>query len=196
MLQKVIFVSVSPPLTLMAYVPMGLLLLPTKTPQQTSSSMCLARIPPILLSSGHHPTYSLRKPSSTRRRMPLTWGLVNGNNATVLSLGVTIFGSFCPNLRSLFNRFTQTIYDNEKDSFCRSLSSIRKYYTNLWSVTCLSISATALTKARNISSKSYNAYDAQCNYMQDAIYTPSNSTLSLSPNIVSLVSLLDSWFIS
>jgi hypothetical protein len=39
-------------------------------------------------------------------------GLVNGNNATVLSLGFTIFGSFCPNLRSLFNRFTQTIYDN------------------------------------------------------------------------------------
>jgi hypothetical protein len=96
-------------------------------------------------------------------------GLVNGNNATVLSLGFTIFGSFCPNLRSLFNRFTQTIYDNEKDSFCRSLSSIRKYYTNLWSVTCLSMSATALTKARSISSKSYNAYDAQCNYMQDVL---------------------------
>jgi hypothetical protein len=30
-----------------------------------------------------------------------------------LSLGFTIFGSFCPNLRSLFNRFTQTIYNNE-----------------------------------------------------------------------------------
>jgi hypothetical protein len=51
----------------------------------------------------------------------------------------------------------------------RSLSSIRKYYTNLWSVICLSMSATALTKARSISSKPYNAYDAQCNYMQHAL---------------------------
>jgi hypothetical protein len=74
MLQKVIFVSVSPPLAQMAYVPMGLLLLslsPTKTPQKTSSSMCLAQIPPIFLLSGHHPTFSLRKPLRpvTRRRM-------------------------------------------------------------------------------------------------------------------------------
>jgi hypothetical protein len=150
MLQKVIFVSVSPPLAQMAYVPMGLLLSPTKTPQKTSSSMCLAQIPPIFLLSGHEAGY--KKKDATYR------GLINGNNATVLSLGFTIFGSFCPNLRSLFNRFTQTIYDNEKDSFCRSLSSIRKNYTNLWSVTCLSMSATALTKARNISSNSYNAY--------------------------------------
>jgi hypothetical protein len=77
-------------------------------------------------------------------------GLVNGNNATVLSLDFIIFGSFRPDLRSLFNRFTQTIYDNENDAYCRSLSSIRKYYTNLWSITYLSMSAIALTKARNI----------------------------------------------
>jgi hypothetical protein len=34
--------------------------------------MCLARIPPIFLSSGLHPTFSLRQPSRpvTRRRMP------------------------------------------------------------------------------------------------------------------------------
>jgi hypothetical protein len=64
----------SSPIAQMAYVPMGLLLSPTKTPQKTSSSMCLARIPPIFLSSGLHPTYSLRKPSrpATRRRMPHT----------------------------------------------------------------------------------------------------------------------------
>jgi hypothetical protein len=65
-------VSVSPPLAQMAYVPMRLLLSPTKTSQKTSSSMCLAQIPPIFLLSGHHPTYSLRKPSSPVTRMPHT----------------------------------------------------------------------------------------------------------------------------
>jgi hypothetical protein len=69
-------------------------------------------------------------------------GFVNSNNATVLSLSFTIFVSFCLNLLYLFDRFTQTIYDYEKDSYCRSLSSIiRKYYTNLGSVTvCLCLS--------------------------------------------------------
>jgi hypothetical protein len=66
-------VSVSPPLAQMAYVLMGLLLSPTKTPQKTSPSMCLARTPPIFLSEGLHPTFSLRKPSRpVTRRMPLT----------------------------------------------------------------------------------------------------------------------------
>jgi hypothetical protein len=52
----------------------GFIALADEDPSKTSSSMCLARIPPIFLSSGLHPTFSLRKPSRsvTRRRMPLT----------------------------------------------------------------------------------------------------------------------------
>jgi hypothetical protein len=38
-----------------------------------------------------------------------------------LSLGFIIFGSFCPNLCSMFNRFQ----DNENEPYCRSLSSIK-----------------------------------------------------------------------
>lgn len=32
------------------------------------------------------------------------------------SRGYLLFGSLCPNLRSLFNRFTQTIFVNKKNN--------------------------------------------------------------------------------
>jgi hypothetical protein len=66
------------------------------------------------------------------------------------------------------DRFTQTIFEREEDSFCRSLASIRKYYLNLWSTMCMSMSAVCVTKARMVSSGSYSYHDVNCNYMQDA----------------------------
>jgi hypothetical protein len=124
-------------------------------------------------------------------------GLVNGSNATVLSLDFIIFGSFRPNLRSLFNRFTQTIYDNKNDAYCRSLSSIRKYYTNLWSITYLSMSATALTKARNILLSLTMLMMPNATIFKMLYKQTHTSTLHFaSPYNVSLVFLLVTWFFS
>jgi hypothetical protein len=93
---------------------------------------------------------------------------INPNCATFIPLGFTVFGSFSKELRTLFERFTKIIFEREQDSFCRSLASIRKYYLNLWSTMCLSMSAASVTKARIVSSKSYSYHDVNCNYMQDA----------------------------
>jgi hypothetical protein len=73
--------------------------------------------------------------------------------ATFLTLGFTVFGSFSKEPRSVFDRFTQTIFEREQDSFCRSLASIRKYYLNLWSTMWMSMSAACVTKARIVSSR-------------------------------------------
>jgi hypothetical protein len=62
---------------------------------------------------------------------------INPLCATFLTLGFTVFGSFSKELRSVLDRFTQTIFEREQDSFCRSLASIRKYYLNLWSTMCI-----------------------------------------------------------
>ena len=60
MLPKATFVLENPLLWKMAYVLMGLLLSLTKTPQKTLSSMCLALIPQIFLSSKPHQTFFSR----------------------------------------------------------------------------------------------------------------------------------------
>jgi hypothetical protein len=66
---------------------------------------------------------------------------INPSCATFLPLGFILFGSFSKELRTLFDRFTTIIFEREQDSFCRSLSSIRKYYLNSWSTMCMSMSA-------------------------------------------------------
>jgi hypothetical protein len=93
---------------------------------------------------------------------------INPNCATFLPLGFSIFGSFSKELRALFDRFTTIIFEQEQDSFCRSLSSIRKYYLNSWSIMCMSMSAACVTNARLVNSRSYSDHDVNCNYMQDA----------------------------
>jgi hypothetical protein len=91
---------------------------------------------------------------------------INASCATFLPLGFTVFGSFSKELRALFDRFTRTIFEREQDSFCRSLSSIRKYYLKNM---CMSMSAACVTKARMHSSRSsYSFHDVNCNCMQDA----------------------------
>jgi hypothetical protein len=84
---------------------------------------------------------------------------INPNSATFLPLGFTLFGSFSKELRALFDRFTTIIFEREQDSFCRSLSSIRKYYLNSWSTMCMSMSAACVTKARLVNSRSYSDHD-------------------------------------
>jgi hypothetical protein len=73
-----------------------------------------------------------------------------------------LFGSFSKELRALFDQFTTIFFEQEQDSFCRSLSSIRKYYLNSWSTMCLSM------LGRLVNSRSYSDHDVNCNYMQDA----------------------------
>jgi hypothetical protein len=60
---------------------------------------------------------------------------------------------FSKELRALLDRFTRTIFEHKQDSFCRSLSSIRKYYLNHWPTICLSMPAACVTKARLVSSQ-------------------------------------------
>jgi hypothetical protein len=64
---------------------------------------------------------------------------------------------------------TAIIFEREHDSFCRSLSSIRKYYLNSWSTMCMSMSAACVTKARLVNSRSYSDHDVNCNYMQEVV---------------------------
>jgi hypothetical protein len=93
---------------------------------------------------------------------------INPSCATFLPLGFTVFGSFSKEFRALFDRFTTIIFKREQDFFCRSLSSIRKYYLNSWSTMFLSMSAACVTKARLVNSRSCSDHDVNCNYMQDA----------------------------
>jgi hypothetical protein len=51
--------------------------------------------------------------------------VINPSCVTLIPIGFTVFGSFSKELHALFDRFTGTIFEQEQDSFCRSLSSIR-----------------------------------------------------------------------
>jgi hypothetical protein len=52
------------------------------------------------------------------------------NTFTVISW-IHCIGSFGKELRTLFNQFKKPFFEREQDYFCRSLSSIRKYYLYL-----------------------------------------------------------------
>jgi hypothetical protein len=138
----------------------------TRTALKTSSLTPLVATPLLLPLWPPAQTFFLT--TSLQLTSPRRTRSINPNCATFITIGFTVFGSFNKELCALIDRFTTTIFEQEQDSFCRSLSSIRKYYLNLWSTMCLSMSAAFVTKARLVSSRTYCDHAVNWNYMQVA----------------------------